>query len=183
MSVALNELIATRWSPREFLDRPVEDEKLRALFEAAGWAPSCFNEQPWRFVVATQGEPEEFGKVLALLGERNQPWAKTAYVLGFSAGKKTFTQNGAPNRFGMHDTGAASATLALEAVALGLRAHFMGGFDAEKARTEFHVPEDFEVGAAFAVGYIDEARVQPPSRSRKALREIVFRRDWGVPGV
>jgi nitroreductase len=107
----VNELIATRWSPREFLSRAVEPEKLQALFEAARWAASCFNEQPWRFIVATKDDPEAFAKVLGVLMERNQQWAKTAWVLGFSAAKKTFTQNGGPNRFGPHDTGAASATL------------------------------------------------------------------------
>jgi len=183
MSVTPHELISTRWSPREFLDRPVEPEKLHAIFEAARWAASCFNEQPWRFVFVTQAEPEQFQKMLGLLMEKNQQWAKTAYVLGFSAGKKTFTQTGAPNRFALHDTGAATANLSIEATALGLRTHFMGGFDAQRARAEFHVPDDFEIGAAFAIGYVDETRVQPAARNRKALENIVFERDWGVPAT
>src|SRR5580658_5915939 len=161
----LHEVIRTRWSPREFLARPVEPEKLRSLFEAARWAASCFNEQPWRFILATRDQPEQFQKVLGLLMERNQQWAKTAYALGFSTGKKTFTHNGAPDRFGLHDTGAATANLATEATALGLRAHFMGGFDAQRAREEFHVPDDFEIGAAFAIGYIDEAGTAPAART------------------
>ena len=177
----LNELVRDRWSPRDFSSRPVEPEKLRALFEAARWAASCFNEQPWRYVLATQAEPEKFQKVLGLLMEKNQQWAKTAYALGFSAGKKTFSHNGAPNRFGLHDTGAATANLAIEATSLGLRAHFMGGFDAQRARTEFHVPDDFEIGAAFAIGYIDETAVTPGERKRRGLDEIVFGGDWGVP--
>jgi nitroreductase len=182
MSIALNELISSRWSPYEYLSRPVETEKLAAVFEAARWAASCFNEQAWRFVYVTQAEPEAFQKMLGVLAERNQRWAKSAYVLGFSAGKKTFTHNGAPNRFALHDTGAASANLALEAVAVGLRAHFMGGLDAQKARTEFHVPDDFEVGAALALGYIDEVATRRPGTStRKTLNEIVFRGDWGGP--
>ena len=113
--------------------------------------------------------------------EKNQQWAKTAWALGFSAAKKTFTQSGAPDRFGLHDTGAASATLSIEAVSLGLRTHFMGGFDAARARSEFHVPDDFEIGAAFAIGYIDETATVPPTRNRKQLDEIVFAGDWGVP--
>jgi nitroreductase len=177
----VHELIRTRWSPRDFSSRPVEAEKLRGLFEAARWAPSCFNEQPWRFVVATKDDPEAFAKMLNLLMEKNQQWAQTAWAVGFSAGKKTFTQNGAPNRFGLHDTGAASANLALEAVALGLRAHFMGGFDAQRARAEFHVPDDYDIGAAFAVGYIDEIATVPGARTRKGLQEIVFAGDWGRP--
>jgi len=112
--------------------------------------------------------------VLSLLMEKNQQWAKTAWAIGFSAGKKTFTQTGLPNRFALHDTGAATANLATEGTALGLRTHFMGGFDAQRARTEFHVPDDFEVGAAFAIGYIDEAAAVPAARTRRNLEEIVF---------
>jgi nitroreductase len=179
----LHEVIRSRWSPREFQSRPIEPEKLLALFEAARWAASCFNEQPWRFVVATKADPEQFQKVLGLLMEKNQQWAQTAYALGFSAGKKSFTHNGAPNRFGLHDTGAATANLATEATALGLRAHFMGGFDAQKARSEFHVPDDFEIGAAFAIGYIDETTAVPGTRTRKDLSELVFSGDWGTPAM
>lgn len=181
MSITLNELISTRWSPRQYIDHPVEAEKLHALFEAARWAASCFNEQPWRFVVATKNNPEQFRKMLGILMEKNQQWAQTAWAVGFSAGKKTFTQRDAPNRFALHDTGAASANLAIEATALGLHAHFMGGFDAQRARTEFNVPDDFEVGAAFAIGYIDEIATTPGPRTRRALDEIVFEGHWGVP--
>jgi nitroreductase len=180
-AAGLHEVIRARWSPRQFLDRRVEPQTLRNLFEAARWASSCFNEQPWRFVVATRDLPEAFAKVLGLLMEKNQQWAKTAWAVGFSAGKKTFTQNGAPDRFGLHDTGAASAALALQATAEGLHAHFMGGFDAQRARTEFHVPDDFEIGAAFAIGYIDEENTRPGDRTRKTLDQIVFSGDWGKP--
>jgi nitroreductase len=176
----LHQLIRDRWSPRAFLDKPIEPEKLRNLFEAARWAPSCFNEQPWRFVMATKAEPDKFQKMLGLLMEKNQQWATTAYLLGFSAARKTFTHNGVPNRFGLHDAGAAAANLAIEATALGLHAHFMGGFDAQRARTEFHVPDEFDIGAAFAVGYIDEELVKPGSRTRKGLEELVFEGDWGT---
>jgi nitroreductase len=178
--VEVHELIAGRWSPNDFLNRPVEPEKLRSLFEAARWAPSCFNEQPWRYVLATKDDPAAFEKILGVLMERNRQWAKTAWAIGFSAGKKTFSHNGSPDRWGLHDTGAATANLALQAIAVGLRTHFMGGFDAQRARTEFHVPDDFELGAAFAIGYIDETTAVPPARTRKALDEIVFAGDWGV---
>ena len=181
MPIPLNELISTRWSPREYLERPVEPEKLHAVFEAARWAASCFSEEPWRFVFATKAEPDQYEKLFGLLMERNQQWAKGVPVVGFSAARKTFTRNGVPNRWALHDTGAASANLALEANALGLHAHFMGGFDAQRARTEFHVPEDFEIAATFVIGYIDESRVQPGERSRKPLAEIVFQGDWGNP--
>ena len=181
MSATLHDLIRGRWSANDFSTRPIEPEKLRTVFEAARWAASCFNEQPWRFIVATKADPAQFEKVLGLLMEPNQKWAKTAYVLGFSSGKKTFSRNGAPNRFVLHDAGAATATLAVQATALGLRTHFMGGFDTGRARSEFHIPDDFEVGAAFAIGYIDEATTIPGVRTRKELEEIDFSGDWGAP--
>jgi len=180
-SASLNELIRTRWSPRQYLDRAIARADLKTLFEAARWASSCFNEQPWRFIVATKDDPEHFAKVLGLLVEVNQKWAAGAPVLGFSAGKKTFTHNGAPNRFGIHDVGAGSASLAIEAAARGLHAHFMGGFDAARARIEFAVPDDFEIGAAFAIGYIDEGAVKPGDRARKPLIDLVFGKSWGQP--
>jgi len=180
---SLHEHIKSRWSPREFAARPVEPGKLNTLFEAARWAASCFNEQPWRFVIATQAEPESYARVLGLLMEKNQQWAKTAWAIGFSAGKKTFTASGAPNRFALHDTGAATANLAIQATALGLHAHFMGGFDAPRARAEFHVPDDFEIGAAFAIGYIDEDVTIPGARKRKGVEEIVFAGVWGTPAL
>src|ERR1019366_3157647 len=94
----LNELIVNRWSPKAFTSQAVDPVTFRSLFEAARWAASCFNEQPWRFVVATKEQPEQFDRVLATLMPLNQAWAKTAYALGISAGKKTFTHNGAPDR-------------------------------------------------------------------------------------
>ena len=175
---SVHELIVNRWSPREFEDRSIEAAKLQNLFEAAGWAASCLNEQPWRFVTATRDEPEQFGLLLSLLVEKNQEWAKQAWLVGFTAAKKTFTRHGAANRFGMHDLGAASATLAIEAHALGLEAHFMGGFDPARAREEFGVPEDFEVGAAFVVGYPVQMALSA-NRSRKAAGETVFGSTWG----
>ena len=116
-SEVLHHLLRERWSPREFLSRPVEPEKLRSVFEAARWAASCFNEQPWRFVVATQADPAAFARVLGLLAGKNQQWARTAWAVGFSTAKKTFSHSGAPNRFGLHDAGAASANMAIEATA------------------------------------------------------------------
>jgi nitroreductase len=177
-SAGLHSLLTDRWSPREFSDRPIESAQLRSIFDAARWAPSCFNEQPWRFVIATKADPAAFDRILSLLMEKNQQWAMHAYVIGFSAGKKTFTQTGAPDRFGLYDTGAAAASLALQATALGLYVHFMGGFDAQRARTEFGVPDDFDIGAAFVVGHLRHG-ANPTPRSRKPLEEIVFDADWG----
>jgi nitroreductase len=116
-------------------------------------------------------------------GFRSVDGEKPAWALGFSTGKKTFSHNGRPNRFALHDAGMATATLAIEATSLGLRAHFMGGFDTQRAREEFHIPDDFEIGAAFALGYIDETATVPGIRTRKGLDEIVFADDWGKPAL
>jgi nitroreductase len=180
-TTALHDLIARRWSPRAFTTEAIDPARFRSLFEAARWSASCFNEQPWRFVVATKAEPEEFERVLRLLMPKNQEWARTAWALGITAAKKTFTHNGTPDRFGMYDTGAALANLMIQATALGLHVHGMGGFDAAAARVEFGIPEDFEVGAAFAVGNVDGPSDPPLSRTRRSLEEIVFSKDWGRP--
>ncbi len=177
--IRLHHLIDERWSPRSFEDREPAESVLRELFEGANSSASCFNEQPWRFVVARKSMDAEWERMLGILVEKNAAWARSAPVLGFSAGKKTFTHNGAANRFGLHDAGMALSTMMIEAVALGLRVHGMGGFDARKARELFHVPEDFEIGAAFAIGY--SAEEQPPQRKRNALEHVVFEGDWGRP--
>jgi len=174
----LSPLISARWSPRGFSDRPIEPGTLRNLFEAARWAASCFNEQPWRFVLAERSNPEQFERILSTLMPQNQAWAKTAWLLGISAGKKTFTHNGAPDRFGTHDAGTALGNLMIQATASGLSVHAMGGFDAGKARTEFGIPEDFEVCAAFAVGYLAEG-LEPGERTRRALNDLAFGTEWG----
>ena len=115
-----------------------------------------------------------------MLVEKNQDWAKHAGALAISCGKKTFTHSGAPNRFGIHDVGTSFGQLSLQAVALGLHVHGMGGFDAARTRTEFAIPDDFEVGAAFAIGYVDGDGAPPASRKRKPLSEIVFSGRIGV---
>ena len=176
--IEIHPLIAARWSPRGFADRPIDPATLRSLFEAARWATSCFNEQPWRFVVADRSNPEQFNRILGTLMPKNQEWAKTAWVLAISAGKKTFTHNGSPDRFGMHDAGSALANLMIQATAVGLHVHAMGGFDAAAARTEFGIPEDFEVGAAIAIGYKADGQ-EPGERSRRALNDEVFGTVWG----
>ncbi len=177
-TIPIHPLVASRWSPRGFADQPIDPKTVLSLFEAARWSASCFNEQPWRFVVATRDNPEQFGRILATLVPKNQEWAKGAWLLGISAGKKTFSHNGSPNRFGIHDAGAALANLMIEATAAGLHVHAMGGFDAARARTEFGIPEDFDIGAAFAIGYLAPGQ-EPGERSRKPIDEILFGTTWG----
>ena len=175
------ELIRRRWSPRAFADKAVSSDDVKKLFEAARWAASSYNEQPWRFLVGYRGD-ETYQKIFDSLVEFNQGWAKSAPVLILSAGKKTFTHNGSPNHHGLYDTGAATAYLVLQATELGMHAHSMGGFSQEKAREAFAIPDDFIIGAVTAVGYFgdpdtlpDQLRQQETSpRQRKPLSEIVF---------
>jgi nitroreductase len=178
---AIHPLITSRWSPRAFTTQRVDPATLRTLFEAARWAFSSYNEQPWRFVVGTKDQPEEFAKVLNVLVPANQAWAKTAYVVGISFGKKTFSHNSSPDRFGLHDAGAALANMAIQATAMGLHMHAMGGFDAARAKADFGVPDDFDAGAAFAIGYVDGPDAPPADRTRKPFEEIVFGTEWGKP--
>ena len=156
------------------------------LLEAARWAASSSNEQPWRFLVAPKSNPEAFQKILHLLVPGNQAWAKTAAVLMIMAVKKTFGRDGTPNPYAMHDTGQAFANLALQAIALGMFVHGMAGFDRERARKELAIPDDFELGAAVAIGYLgspeqlaDSHRAREVAkRERKPLSELVFGAGW-----
>jgi nitroreductase len=185
----VHDLIRDRWSPRAFADKPVAPEILRSLFEAARWAPSSYNEQPWAYIVATKGEPDDFAKVLSVLVEFNQSWAKNAYVLGLAMCELKFAKNGTPNRNAQYDTGAATALLAVEATARGLAVHQMAGFDAAKARKAFEIPEGWDPLAAMAIGYPGDPASLPASlqereraeRKRKPLSEFVMRAQWGQP--
>jgi nitroreductase len=177
----LNETILRRWSPRAFADRAISGSDMKKLFEAARWAASSFNEQPWRFIVGRKGDAT-YGKIFESLAAFNQAWASNAPILMLSVGKKTFTQNGNPNHYALHDTGAATANLGLQATALGFHTHSMGGFDRDKIRVAFQIPEDFEIGAVTAVGYLGNVDILPESlraaetsaRSRKPISEFVF---------
>ncbi|MCZ6839743.1 MAG: nitroreductase family protein, partial [Alphaproteobacteria bacterium] len=152
----LHDLVARRWSPRVFADRPVPEAALHSVLEAARWAPSCFNEQPWRLIVATRDNAEDYQRLLACLVPGNQGWAKSAPVLMITVAAMAFERNGKANRHAYHDVGLASAQLALQATGLGLAAHFMAGFDADAVRATFAVPEGFEPVAAVALGYAEE---------------------------
>jgi nitroreductase len=185
-SVPIHDLIRHRWSPRAFDPRPVEPEKLRTLFEAARWAPSSYNAQPWYFIVGTKDDPENYNRVLETFVEFNQGWAKQAPVLALSVAKLTF-DDGKPNRHAFHDVGQAAANLTIQAEALGLSVHQMAGIEPEKARKLFHIPADYEAVAGIALGYAgdpsslgDEMRKRELApRQRKPLDSFVFTGEWG----
>ena len=149
----IHELMTKRWSPYCFDARPVTDEDLRSLFEAARWAPSSYNEQPWSYIVATREDNEEFERLLSCLVEGNQRWAASAPVLVLGIASLNFSRNGKPNRAAIHDLGQASANLALEATARGLYVHQMIGILPDKAREVYAIPEGHEPMTAIAVGY------------------------------
>jgi nitroreductase len=183
----IHELLRRRWSPRAFSGRAVPADALRSLFEAARWAPSSYNAQPWAFLVATKEDRENFDRILSTLVEFNRGWAQNAAVLMINAGKKKFDHDGSPNRHALYDVGQATACLTVQATAMGLAVHQMAGFSPEKAREVFHVPEGWELGAAIALGYPAEAHEVPENlrerekapRVRKPIEEFVFTGTWG----
>lgn len=183
----IHTLIRDRWSPRAFADKPVEAKVLASLFEAARWAPSSNNEQPWAYLVATKDHPEEFARMLTVLVEFNAGWAKNAPVLALAVSRMTFHNNGTPNRNAFYDTGAASALLSMEATSQGLVVHQMAGFDDAKAKQVFEIPAGFEPIAALAIGYPGDPDTLPGKlrdreiapRTRKPLTEIVMSGRWG----
>ena len=148
-----------------------------ALFEAARRAPSAYNEQPWRFIVAAKDAPEDYARLLACLNEGNRKWAESAPVLIVSVAKLALDRNGRPNRHAWYDLGQATAALVAQATDLGLHAHQMGGFDRDRVRAEFGVPEGFEPVTALAIGYVGDE--QPGDRNRLPLEELVFSGSWG----
>ena len=183
----VHELIRERWSPRAFADKLVAQNVLRSIFEAARWAPSSNNEQPWAYLVAARDDKENFEKVLSVLVEFNANWAKGAAVLAIAVAELAFAKNNAPNRNAQYDTGAATALLTVEATAHGLFVHQMAGFDPEKARQVFGIPAGWEAIAAIAIGYAGDPATLPQPlqdremapRKRKPIAEFVMAGHWG----
>ena len=179
--------IAERWSPYLFAPRDVETDKLRACLEAARWSASSYNEQPWRFIVATRDNPEQFAKALDCLLEANQAWAKNVGVLILTAYSTNFSRNNQPNRVALHDLGLAAANLSTQAVHLGLFVHQMAGVNLAKVRQSYQVPDGFEIGTAIAIGYAaptDDSELgarDKGTRSRKPFEDFVFSDKWGQP--
>src|SRR6266850_2407885 len=183
----IHALIRERWSPRAFADKPVPPDVLRSLFEAARWAPSSNNEQPWAYLVATKDDKENFAKTLGVLVEFNANWAKNVPVLALAVAKLMFSKNNAPNRNAPYDLGAASAFLTVEATSRGIFVHQMAGFDPQKARQTFGMPSDWDSFAALAIGYPGDPESLPQPlkdrevapRTRKPVSEFVMTGQWG----
>jgi nitroreductase len=183
----VNELIAKRWSPYAYSDKPVSADNLQSLFEAARWAPSCYNEQPWYYIVGVRNDPEQYEKVLSCLVEMNQRWAKAAPVLALGIASGMFKRNGKPNRHALHDLGLASGILTIEATVRGLAVHQMAGILPDKARAVFAIPDGYEAVTGIAIGYRAQTDRAPEAlrqrdltpRSRRPLREFVFAGSWG----
>jgi nitroreductase len=184
----LHPLLRERWSPRAFSPRPVSAGDLDSLVEAARWAASSMNEQPWSLLIGDrERDPEGHARILSTLAPANAAWAAKAPVLGIAVARLNFTRNGKPNAWALYDTGQAMANLVIEATALGLAAHQMGGFDRDKARVELGVPEGYEPVAAIAIGYRGDAselseelqRRELAPRTRRLSTEWAFRARWG----
>lgn len=187
-SVEIHELLARRWSPRAIdQQRPVSRRDLTALLEAARWAPSCFGDQPWRYLVLDRFRDRDAWQAgWDCLTAGNRAWVREAPVLLVSFADSVFRKNGKPNRWGQHDTGAASENLCLQGTALGLVVHQMGGFDRDKIRQAFDVPERFTAMAMIAIGHPGDPADLPEekraaeiaARSRVPLAEIAFETRW-----
>ena len=185
----IQDLLAARWSPYAFADRPVSKEDLRSLFEAARWAPSSYNEQPWSYIVGTNDNPPQFQRVLTCLIEGNQLWAKEVPVLALGVVTHRFKLNNKENRAAVHDLGLAAGNLVVEATSRGLVVHQMIGILPDKAREVFGIPEGSEAWTGLAIGYAGDSAALPEklrerdlaTRTRKPLGEFVFGAKWGEP--
>ena len=182
------DVMVRRWSPYAFDPRPVEEAKLHRIFEAARWAASSFNEQPWRFLTAAATDGPAFEKLASVLVDANK-WCESAPLLAMSIAHTKFTHSGSPNRVALHDVGQAAAHLALQAVAEGLVVHQMAGFHVARAREIYGIPPDFDPVAMIAIGYEgDHARIpedlqqrEARPRTRKPQSEFVFNGNWPAP--
>ena len=183
----IQDLVAHRWSPYGFADRSVSEADLRAIFEAARWAASSFNEQPWSYIVATSAQEEAFARLLSCLVDANQSWAKAAPVLALGVATLNFKRHGKLNRVALHDLGLASGNLLAEATARGLSVHQMGGILPDRAREIYDIPEGSEAVRGIAIGYAGDPEASSKEirerdlapRERKSQQDFVFGASWG----
>ena len=184
----VHDIIANRWSPRAYdASKPVSQAQIMSMLEAARWAPSCFGDEPWRFIVWDKNkDAAAWEKAFDCIVQGNQGWAKDAPVFVLICAGTLFEQNQKLNRWGAYDTGAAAVSLSLQATSMGLVTHQMGGFDGEKTRAAFNIPEQFEMMSMMAVGYIADVDALPEEakertlapRKRKPLGELFYEGVW-----
>jgi nitroreductase len=188
--IPIHELLARRWSPRAFdPGKPITRARLAILLEAARWAPSCNGDEPWRYLIWDKNrDAEGYRNAFECISDNNKRWVKNVPLLMLSCAGSSFQVKAEPNRWSQHDTGAASVCMALQAAALGLIVHQMGGFDADKARIAFGIPAEYTPMAMIAVGYqaepdtiefadIKDKELAP--RTRKPLPQRFFEGGWG----
>lgn len=176
-----------RWSPRSFADRAVEPETIRSLLEAARWSASSRNLQPWSFIVAPREHPDDFERMIGCLMEGNIPWASKAPLLILTIAHLVIPGRDRTNGHAWNDLGLAVQNLCVQATALGLYVHQMGGFSSDKARTTFQIPEGYDPVTVLAVGYLGNPNELPEDRrdselaprERKPLSDFVFAGEWG----
>lgn len=184
----IHDFLVRRWSPYVFSDRKVNPADLKSLFEAARWAASSYNEQPWSYIVATKDNATEFERLLSCLVDANQAWAKAAPVLALGCTNLRFKLNDKPNAAAVHDLGLASASLTFEATARGLYLHQMIGIVPERAREIYRIPENVQPVTGLAIGYLGDFNALPQAlkdrdlaaRKRKPLGEFVYGGQWGT---
>ena len=182
----IHELLRKRWSPVGYSDRMIADDDLLALFEAARWAASSFNEQPWSYIVARRDDPEAFERMAGCLMDANRAWAERAPVLAIGITSLFFQHNGKENVAAFHDLGLATATLSLEAMSRGIYLRQMIGIDQEKAQEIYKVPDTHKVFTGVAIGYPADPLNLPENlqkrdtapRTRKPLEDFVFSGEW-----
>lgn len=187
--VAIDSTIAARWSGRAYdAAKSVSHAQLVALLEAARWAPSCFGDEPWRFVVWNKAaNPQAWQQAFDCLVPGNQAWVVDAPILLLVCADSLFGHNQKPNRWAQYDTGAAAENLCLQASSMGLMAHQMGGFDANLTREKFNIPEQYTPMAMISVGYPadistlsgDTLARETAARTRKPLSALFFDASWG----
>lgn len=188
----IEKVLAERWSGRAFDESvPVTEEQITALLEAARWAPSCYGDQPWRFLICDRfTQPKAWQKAYETLSPGNQDWAKNAPLLILATSVTEFTHNNMPNRWNGYDTGAASISLCLQATAMGLLSHQIGGYDAAKLRDAFDIPDNIEMWAMIAIGHPAPLDTLSPeqldrelkARERRPLEQQFFHGAWPKQG-
>ena len=178
--------LSQRWSPYSYAERDVATADLASILEAARWAASSYNEQPWRYILARRSDAASFDKLISCLVEANQTWAKNAPVLLVGVVMSNFARNGKPNKAVRHDLGLASGNLCAEATARGLFVHQMIGIDPERVRELYGLPDDAEALTAMTIGHVGDGSDLPDGvgkldrapRARRQLSEFVFGNTW-----